>query len=257
MWTPFYRPDCWVNSNRGGLKAHPLGVGFTASPLFFLLKDGFIIFFLGWEKILYVLFFKKRGRVENMTIAWQRKMNPRNVLLSGDGRGIIPQVRIWLLQREDLSERERGELVNEAVKAYRSLKKEGQAPWEAFGDGYDPPELGVTCYLKQWIEEGPNPEIPLIRPPIGQRYFLKNHHGNRNPAFTKTPGRVFLCKHNLHAPLSIGAVLEARNKFAAGVAAWQALTQTEKEIWKRHSYARAFHLPGYNTFLSFYMRGKI
>lgn len=192
-----------------------------------------------------------------MSIEWQRKMNPREVLHSTDGRGIIPQARIWLLLREDLSEKERYELAAAALTAFQELKTAGQAPWNTWGQGYDPPQPGNLCYLKLWIEEGPFPEIPAIRPPWGERYFLRNNHGNRDPSKEVTAGRVFLVKHHLRAPLDVGLHAEQRLKVAAAVAAWQGLSQPEKEIWRRHSYAKAFHLTGYCTFISFHTRGKI
>jgi hypothetical protein len=184
-------------------------------------------------------------------------MTPWKTLLSGDGRGIIPQVRIWLLEREDLSERERFELVTAAVKAYRALKKVGQAPWEAWAQGYDPPELGSTIYLKEWIQVGANPVIPAVRSPIGERYFLRNNHGNRNPSKAKTAGRVFIIKHKLHAPLDVGLHAEQRLKMKAAREAWRELTDEQKEEWQHNSYALALHLPGHNAFVSFHMRGLI
>lgn len=192
-----------------------------------------------------------------MSIDWQRKHTPYSVLHGIDARGIIPRVRIWLLEREDLTERERYEMQTVAVKAYKALKKTGQAPWEAWGDGYDPPELGITVFCREWIHAGPNPEIPAVRPPLGDRYFLRKTPGNRRPGTPRTWGRVFLIKHNLHEPPNTGGHAAQRLKYKAAHEAWKVLSEEEKNTWRRHSYAKAFHLTGYCTFISFHTRGKI
>lgn len=184
-------------------------------------------------------------------------MTPRKVLWSADGRGIIPQVRIWLLLREDLSEMERCELVTAAVKAFQALGDGDRAAWEAWAAGYSPPQLGSTIYVKEWIQVGANPVIPAIRSPIGERYFLRNNHGNRNPSKAITAGRVFLVKHHLHASLDVGLHAEQRLKYGAAVGAWRDLTDEQKEEWQHNSYALALHLPGYQAFMSFHMRGLI
>jgi len=80
----------------------------------------------------------------------------------------------------------------------------------------------------------------------GEKYFFRN-----------TFGKVFLVKNHQVAPPDVGAHHECRMKFKAAVAAWQALSPSAKEAWGLHSYARQFNLPGYHTFISFFMRDRI
>lgn len=130
-----------------------------------------------------------------MTIEWQRTMKPGNVLRVPDARGIVPYLRIWVLERGDLSEGERARLAKIAIDGWHTLSVGDKGLWNAFGAGYTPPISGFLSYMKEWIRVGPFPVIPDPNPDLGERYFFRNNYG-----------KVFLVKHKLHAPEGVGAV---------------------------------------------------
>jgi hypothetical protein len=78
--------------------------------------------------------------------------------------------------------------------------------------------------------------------------------GEEKYFFRKSKGKVFLVKHHLHAPPDVGLHAENRLKMKAARAAWRALSQFEKESWTMNKYARAHCLPGYQTFIHFFMK---
>lgn len=70
-------------------------------------------------------------------------------------------------------------------------------------------------------------------------------------------GKVFLHKNHNVEPPDVGGHHEVRVKMAAAVAAWQNLSESEKESWSKHSYALAFNLPGYQTFIHHFMKDLV
>jgi hypothetical protein len=80
----------------------------------------------------------------------------------------------------------------------------------------------------------------------GQRYYLQRDHGKT--CLTRyTP--------NTHTPSE--AEIATQLNFAAAVAAWQALTTEQKEVWNHDSRGEDRALPGYQLFLSEFLKGRI
>jgi len=79
-----------------------------------------------------------------------------------------------------------------------------------------------------------------------EKYYFKNNYG-----------KVFLVKnHNVKPPI-IGAVAAADQKMKDARIAWKGLSQSEKETWGKHKFARARNIPGRAAFISYFIRDKI
>jgi hypothetical protein len=91
--------------------------------------------------------------------------------------------------------------------------------------------------------------------PNGLNEFLANP--DQLYYFQRDGAKTCLTRYtpNTHTPSE--AELAAQQNFAAAVAAWQALTPEEKEFYDQAPGAHDRALPGYQFFISEFLRGRI
>lgn len=75
--------------------------------------------------------------------------------------------------------------------------------------------------------------------------------------FQNDGGKICLTRFKNRVATSSEAQGLTRSRFAEAVAAWQALTLEEKETYNQNQRAKERRLPGYQFFLSQFMKGKI